>query len=74
MHKQAAINTGKLLAKGLGITILALLAFEFMSTGMIFTVMGVVLLMYMVNIVYCIEKSRLNRIEFNNKVKEKQYD
>lgn len=74
MHKQAAINTVILLTKAFGITILALIAFQYMSVNMILGILGVAFLAYMVNIVYNIEKSRLNHIESINKLKEKQYD
>lgn len=68
MHKQAAINTAKtvlfvMLGTALGIAAVELLTPTQIAIGMIVGLLG-----FMIHITYSIEKSRLETIEFINKI------
>ena len=63
MHKQAALNTAKMIAFGILASTLTLLAIEFLTVETFLKLCGVGIFGYIVYIFYTIEKSRLEMLE-----------
>lgn len=67
MHRQAAINTAKILASALVCGLVGSVVVETLSVKTLLTILGVGVMGYLVYIFYSIEKSRLESLERLNK-------
>ena len=67
MHRQAAINTVKILASALVCGLVGFVVVETLSVKTLLTILGVGVMGYLVYIFYSIEKSRLESLERLNK-------
>lgn len=74
MHKQAALNTAKVMVTAILIAGSVVAALQYMTFVLFMSILGAGVVGYMIYIFYCIERDRLNHIESINKLKAKQND
>jgi hypothetical protein len=67
MHKKAALNTLKLFALAMTVALGTSLAFNYLSSVVLFSILGAGVMGYLIYIFYSIEKTRLERLESLNK-------
>ena len=70
MHKQAALNTLKIVASAAVTGVIVTLAIEYLTLSVFLSVLGTAAIAYFVYVCYCIEKSRLESIDRLNKMSE----